>query len=228
MPQRKIYYAVVGILLALGAWYFFFHSAPDTSIANFPSSGADIVAFGDSLVAGIGPSTGESADLVALPADTNPIGSGGGNDFVSLLSKQIEREIINLGVPGNTTADGLARINELDQYRPKVVLLLLGGNDHLRKVPIETTFENLGKMIEEIHSRGAIVLLLGVKGNLFGDKFEPEFEKLREKYKTAYVPDVLYGLFGNAKFMEDSIHPNDAGNKIIAERIYPVLAPLLK
>ena len=208
MPQRKIYYAVVGILLALGAWYFFFHSAPDTSIANFPSSGADIVAFGDSLVAGIG--------------------AGGGNDFVSLLSKQIEREIINLGVPGNTTADGLARINELDQYRPKVVLLLLGGNDHLRKVPIETTFENLGKMIEEIHSRGAIVLLLGVKGNLFGDKFEPEFEKLREKYKTAYVPDVLYGLFGNAKFMEDSIHPNDAGNKIIAERIYPVLAPLLK
>src|SRR3990167_4489587 len=205
--KTTIYFVAV-VFLALIALYFFFFSAQETKITNYPSHGADSVAFGDSLVAGIGATNG--------------------NDFVSLLSEKIGQEIINLGVPGNTTADGLARINELDQYRPKVVLLLLGGNDHLRKVPIETTFENLGKMIEEIHSRGAIVLLLGVKGNLFGDKFEPEFEKLREKYKTAYVPDVLYGLFGNAKFMEDSIHPNDAGNKIIAERIYPVLAPLLK
>ncbi|MEK7106950.1 MAG: GDSL-type esterase/lipase family protein, partial [Patescibacteria group bacterium] len=144
------------------------------------------------------------------------------------LSKGIGREIVNLGVPGNTTADGLARINELDRYRPKVVLLLLGGNDHLKKLPIETTFGNLGKIIEDIHSRGAVVLLLGVKGNLFGDKFEPEFENLRDKYKTAYVSNVLDGLFRNPKLMEDSIHPNDAGNKIIAERIYPVLVPLLK
>jgi acyl-CoA thioesterase I len=131
-------------------------------------------------------------------------------------------------ISGNTTADGLARINELDKYKPKVVILLLGGNDHLRKVPIETTFENLGKIIESIHSRGATVLLLGVKGNLFGDKFASEFEKVSDKYKTAYVSNILDGLFGDTKYMEDSIHPNDAGNKIIAERIYPVLVSLLK
>jgi acyl-CoA thioesterase I len=208
MPQRRLYYTVAGIFLVLFSWYFFFHSAQDIKITNYPSSGTDIIAFGDSLVAGSGATSG--------------------NDFVSLLSKQIGQEIFNLGVPGNTTADGLARISELDQYRPKVVLLLLGGNDHLRKVPIETTFENLGKIIEGIQSRGAVVLLLGVKGNLFGDKFEPKFEKLREKYGTAYVSNVLEGLFGDAKFMEDTIHPNDAGNKIIAERIYPVLVTLLQ
>ena len=205
--MRK-FYIVTGILLVLVAWYFFFHSTRDINITNFPSQGTDIIAFGDSLVAGSGATSG--------------------NDFISLVSKKVGREIINLGVPGDTTADGLARINELDRYRPKVVILLLGGNDHLKKVPIETTFENLGKIIENIHSRGAIVLLLGVRGNLFGDKFEPEFEKLRDRYKTAYVSDVLDGLFGNAKFMEDSIHPNDAGNRVIAERIYPVLTPLLK
>ena len=71
-------------------------------------------------------------------------------------------------------------------------------------------------------------MLLGVKGNLLGDKFEPEFKKIHKKYATAYVPDVLDGLFGNDKFMADAIHPNDAGNAIIAERIYPILAPLLK
>ena len=207
MLQRIIYYIVAGVLLMLLAWYLFFHSGREIRITNYPSSGTEIIAFGDSLVAGIG--------------------ATGGNDFVSLLSKQIGQAIINLGVPGDTTADGLARIHELDQYSPKVVLLLLGGNDHLKKVPIETTFGNLGKIIEYIHSRGAIVLLLGVKGNLFGDKFEPEFEKLRDMYKTAYVSNVLDGLFRNPKLMDDAIHPNDAGNKIIAERIYPALVPLL-
>ena len=208
MTRRNILYAVGSISIVLLAWYFFFHLGRETPITNFPSSGTEIVAFGDSLVAGSGATAG--------------------NDFVSLLSKSIGREIVNLGVPGNTTADGLARINELDRYSPKVVLLLLGGNDHLKKVPIETTFHNLGKIIENVHSRGAIVLLLGVKGNLFGDKFEPEFEKLQDKYKTAYVSNVLDGLFRNAKLMEDAIHPNDAGYKIIAERIYPVLVPLLE
>ena len=205
--KTTIYFVAV-VFLALIALYFFFFSAQETKITNYPSPGTDIVAFGDSLVAGIGATNG--------------------NDFVSLLSEKIGQEIINLGVSGNTSADGLARINELDQYRPKVVLLLLGGNDHLRKVPIETTFGNLGLLIENIHARGAIVLLLGVKGNLLGDKFEPEFEKLHEKYKTAYVSNILDGLFGNGKYMEDSIHPNDAGNMFMAERIYPVLAPLLK
>lgn len=207
MKYSAIIFVVIILIVfaVLGVLYF---NRTEKPITNYPSSGIDVIAFGDSLVAGSGATNG--------------------NDFVSLLSKQVGREIVNLGAPGDTTADGLARVSELDQYRPKVVLLLLGGNDHLKKVPIETTFENLGKIIENIHSRGAIVLLLGVKGNLFGDKFEPEFEKLRDRYKTAYVSDVLDGLFGNAKFMEDSIHPNDAGNRIIAERIYPVLTPLLK
>ena len=98
----------------------------------------------------------------------------------------------------------------------------------MRKVPIETTFENLRNIIEHIQSKGAIVVLLGVKGNLFGDTFEPEFEKTSKKYGTAYVSDVLGGLFGKAEFMEDPIHPNDAGNRVIADRIYPVLLPLLK
>ncbi|MDO8481677.1 MAG: GDSL-type esterase/lipase family protein [bacterium] len=207
MPRTKLYY-IFAVLFVSAVWYFFFNSPREAGITNFPSSGTDIIAFGDSLVAGNGATSG--------------------NDFVSLLSAQIGQEIINLGVSGNTTEDGLARLSELDKYHPKVVLLLLGGNDHLKKVPIETTFKNLGEIIDNIHSRGAIVLLLGVKGNLFGDKFAPEFEKLYEKFKTAYVSDVLDGLFGKAKFMEDSIHPNDTGNKIIAERIYPVLVPLLE
>jgi acyl-CoA thioesterase I len=198
--------ALALLCVASASWYFFSNS--DTDITNFPSAGTDIIAFGDSLVAG----NGATED----------------NDFVSLLSRKIGRPIINLGVPGDTTADGLARLHELERYRPKVVLLLLGGNDHLKRVPVETTFQNLAKIIEHLHAKGAVVLLLGVKGSLLGDQFASEFEALEERYTTAYLPNVLEGLFGKEEFMADSIHPNDAGYEIIADRIYPLLLPLLR
>jgi acyl-CoA thioesterase I len=203
--RRASILILLGIVAGAG-WYFF--SDSNTDVTNFPSKGTDIIAFGDSLVAGNG--------------------STEGHDFVSLVSQKIGQPITNLGVPGNTTADGLARIHEIDQYHPKVVLLLLGGNDHLKRVPIETTFQNLGSLIAYIHAKGAIVFLLGVKGNLFGDQFAPEFEVLHEKYRTAYLPNVLEGLFGDTEFMADSIHPNDAGYAVIADRIYPLLLPLLQ
>lgn len=188
------------IFVALGFYYFM---RDEKTIINYPSSGTDIIAFGDSLVEGLG--------------------STNGNDFVSRLSQKIVQPIINLGHAGDTTADGLARISQLDEYNPKVVLLLLGGNDHLRKMPIEDTFKNLATLIENIEARGAVVLLLGVRGGLFNDKFDTEFENLRDTYHTAFVTDVLGGLFGNDKYMSDTIHPNDIGYGMIAERIYPVL-----
>ncbi|MFA5996883.1 MAG: GDSL-type esterase/lipase family protein [Candidatus Paceibacterota bacterium] len=191
-------------LIVLGIIYF---NRP-ASIANYPSQGTDIIAFGDSLVAGVG--------------------STGGNDFVSLVSKKIGKPIVNLGHSGDTTADGIARLGELDKYNPKVVLLLLGGNDHLKKIPLADTRKNLEVLIQNIQSRGAIVLLLGVRGGLFNDKFDTEFEELRDMYHTAYVSDVLGGLFGNDKYMSDAIHPNDAGYATIAERVSPVLMDVIE
>ena len=207
MSKKQFIYLALGILILICFWFLFFNG-DKKQIKNFPSKGTDIVAFGDSLIVGLGATEG--------------------NDFVSILSKKIGLNIINLGVSGNTTEDGLNRINELDQYDPKVVLLLLGGNDAIRQLPIETTFRNLEIIISKIQSRGSIVLLLGVKGGLLGDKFKSEFERISEKYHTAYVPNVLDSLFGNRKFMADSIHPNNQGNVIIAEKIYPILFPLLK
>lgn len=206
MSRLTIVVTTILSVSALGvAWYWF---ASRSEVTNFPSSGTDIIAFGDSLVSGAGASKG--------------------NDFISVLSRKIGQPIVNLGVPGNTTADGLARIKELDAYDPKVVIVLLGGNDYLKRVPEETTFENLSRIIEYVHSKGAIVLLLGVKGSFFGDRFSAEFDALSEKYQTAFVSNVLEGLFGNPNLMSDQIHPNDSGYRIIADRVYPVLVSLLK
>lgn len=199
---------IIGLvaIVALAGYFLFFRG--EAPIRNYPSQGSDIVAYGDSLVLGVGATKG--------------------NDFVSLLSKKIKRPIINLGNSGDTTADGLARLNELDTYNSKVVILLLGGNDYLRHVSSEQTFQNLAKVIEHIQSRGAIVLLLGVRGGLFGDHFDSKFEKLHDTYHTGYVSNVLSGLLGNDAYMSDQIHPNDAGYARIAERVYPVLKKLVE
>lgn len=197
---------LLAFIIVLSIFYF---SLTDTKpITNYPSSGTDIIAFGDSLVEGIG----------ATPK----------HDFVSLLSAKIGKPIVNLGRSGDTTADGLARIDELDRYHPKVVILLLGGNDYLKKIPVSETQKNLSMLIQNIHARGAVVLLLGVRGGLLTDHFDTVFEDLRERYRTAYVSDVLDGLLGNTKYMSDSIHPNNLGYEKIAERIYPVLTHVIK
>lgn len=206
MNYRSIGIAAT-VLLVLGGGYFFFGRG-ETKIVNYPSQGTDIVAFGDSLVFGEGASRG--------------------HDFVSLLSQSIGQPISNLGVPGDTTAQGLARIHELDTYHPKVVLLLLGGNDAIHKIPKEQVFQHLANILVELQKRGAIVLLLGVRGAVFSDPYASEFQKLADTYGAAYVPDVLDGLFGNPTYMSDEVHPNDAGYARIAARVEPVLKKLLQ
>ncbi|MEK7148735.1 MAG: GDSL-type esterase/lipase family protein [Patescibacteria group bacterium] len=204
MEYRIIIFSILSVAVIFLGIFYFSRTAP---ITNYPSKGTDIIAFGDSLVEGVG--------------------STSGGDFVSLLSKKIGQPIINLGRAGDTTVDGVARISLLDSYNPKVVLLLFGGNDHLKKIPITDTHKNLAVLIENIQARGAVVVLLGVRGGLFNDRFDTEFENLRGTYNTAFVPDVLYGLFGNTQYMSDIIHPNNIGYKMIADRIYTVLLEVI-
>jgi lysophospholipase L1-like esterase len=207
MQQRYIVVAIAVVIIVL-AFFMLRGMNSKGGVLNYPSAGTDIVAYGDSYIAGYG--------------------STQGNDFVSLLSKKIGRPIVNLGVNGDTTARGLDRIGAIDSYKPKVVLLLLGGNDVLQRVPHETTFKNLRTIITEFQERGAIVVVLSVRSNLVGGAFGGELENIVADMHTAYVPDVLDGHFGDRQYMSDEIHPNDAGYKVIAETIYPVLAPLLK
>lgn len=197
---------IVGVAVILAVLFYFLK--PEQPIKNYPSSGTDIIAFGDSLVQGVGASDEQKS-------------------FVSLLSAKIGKPIINLGVSGDTTQDGLRRLSELDEYHPKVVILLLGGNDYLKRIPVDTTFKNLGTLIQNIQARGAIVLLLGIKGSIIGDKYESRFETLRDTYQTAYVSNVLEGIIGDSSLMYDSVHPNDRGYIKIADRVYPVLSKLI-
>lgn len=192
------------VLLIIG---IFFLLRDERTITNYPSQGSDIIAFGDSLVAGVGSSTG---------------------GFVDMLSKDLGVEVVNLGISGNTTKDALDRVEVLKDYKPKLVMILLGGNDFLRKVPTEVTFANLDKIVRVVVNQGSVVVLLGVRSGVLSNRYDEEYEKLAIKYGAVYVSDVLDGVFGRPNLMYDTIHPNDLGYRIIADRLNPVIKKLIQ
>jgi len=173
----------------------------------YPTAGSTVVVFGDSLAFG----TGASA----------------GNDIASQLTAGLNQKVLNLGVPGNTTADGLARIDELLAVDPRVVVIMLGGNDTIRRVPVAETFANLAQIIEQIQASGAAVILVGAPGGLYGKQYDKEYERLAKEYRTFYVSNILSGLIGKTEYMSDSIHPNDIGYKKATERILPIVKEAL-
>ncbi len=205
--NKRIFLEVAIGAVAIWATFAFFGRGSD--ITNYPPKDGPVVFFGDSLVEGVGATSG--------------------NDLPALLSRMVSRNIVNLGVSGDTTVDGLARIDRaLIDHKPSVLVVLLGGNDYLRKVPIDETFANLRTIIVRAQATGAITVVLGVRGGILGDPFADRYREVARETGSAYVPDVLDGLLGDNRYMDDAIHPNDQGYLRIAERVYPVLKKVIK
>jgi acyl-CoA thioesterase-1 len=199
--------SVIAIVLA-GFAVFWLSRSGDPRAAR-PTAGQGIIAFGDSLVEGRG----------ATP----------GHDFVSVLSRRLGVPIINAGRSGDTAESALSRLDRAVLARdPRVVIVLLGGNDFLRRVPKEKTFGHLATIVERIRQRGAAVVLVGVTVGLLSDTYGPEYEGLARRTSAGLVPDILGDIIGHADRMSDSIHPNDQGHQMIADRLEPALRDLLR
>lgn len=201
MGMKLVYVLVFLFLVGILSWFFFDGS---DDVTNYPPKNTTIIAFGDSLVEGIGATAG--------------------NDLFSQLEKRIGRPIENLGIAGNTTADGVARMNVVTKLDPGLVVILLGGNDTLRRIPVETTETNLRILIETFQKSGAVVLFLGVRGGILGSEREDMYERVTAEYGALYVPDIFEGILLKPEFMFDGIHPNDAGYARIALRLSEVFA----
>ena len=171
-------------------------------------SGDNIICFGDSLTYGTG----------AAPNKSYP----------AQLSEMIGQPVINAGIPGNTTADGLKRLeSDVLEKSPRLVLITLGGNDMKNGIDKKIAFKNLKKIVEAIQAKRALVVLGGVK-LLFWDRgYEEEYEKLSEETGIILIPNVLKGLIGHNDLMSDAIHPNAAGYEIMAKRFHKAIAPYL-
>ena len=172
------------------------------TITNAHPSGANVIAFGDSLTEGYRVDPGQG--------------------WPEQLSAIVGRPILNRGVSGNTTADALARLErDVLAEDPRVVLVCLGGNDMLRQMPADQQFENLRTIVRRIQGKGALVILIGTEGFKILSKVDygERYQALARETGAVYVPDLMRGVLADRALMVDQIHPNARGYAKIAQRI---------
>ena len=171
-------------------------------------SGENIICFGDSLTYGTGAARNKS--------------------YPSRLSEMIGQPVINAGIPGNTTADGLERLEtDVLGRSPRIVLITLGGNDLKNGVSKDVAFMNLKTIITAIQAKGGLVILGGVKFILLDKGYGKMYKKLAKETDILLIPNVLSGLIGKDKYMSDPIHPNAAGYEIMATKFNKAIEPYL-
>jgi acyl-CoA thioesterase-1 len=195
--------------------------APSGSTAAPPTTPVEnderpvIVTFGDSLTAGV---AGRS-----YPENLQDLLDQNGLRF----------RVDNQGVSGDTTSDGLARIQNVIAEHPALVILEFGGNDGLRGIPVDATRKNLEEMIKELKDAGIPVVLLGITlppnyGPDYVKPFTAMFPGLAREFHLTYMPFLLVHVYQHAEWMQpDGIHPNGEGNKVVARDVFQLIRPIL-
>lgn len=177
-----------------------------------------IIGFGDSLMAG----------YELAKSDT----------FVAQLEAALRKRgydvtVTDAGVSGDTTSDGLARLDWSIPDGTDAVILELGGNDALRGIPPEKTRANIDAMIARLKARGIKVLLVGIlappnMGQAYQAKFDPIFKELAAKHDVVFYPFFLDGVATHADLqLDDGMHPNAKGVAVMVERFLPYVERLL-
>ena len=150
-------------------------------------------------------------------------------DYPAQLSRRINREVVNAGVPGDTTAGGLARLEaDVLSQSPRLVLITLGGNDLKNRVPKDEAFRNLREIVDRIHEAGAVAIIGGIDIPLYGRGFGAAYRKLAEETGAVLIENILEDILGDRALMSDPIHPNDAGYAIMAERFHEAVRTFLR
>lgn len=165
---------------------------------------AVVLAFGDSLTYGTG-----AAEAQSYPAQ---------------LESLIGRRVVRAGVPGEVTAQALERLpGALDEYAPRLLLLCIGGNDFLRRLPNAQAERNVRAMIELARRRGVDVLLIGTPEPGLLPSPPAFYAALAKELRVPYEGGVITEVLRDARLKSDPIHPNAAGYRVIAERVAAAL-----
>ena len=179
-----------------------------------------IILFGDSLMSGYGLNKEYHLSKIL---ENNLFNSG------------YKVKVINRSVSGDTTSDGLKRIDQiLNDKDIDLIVLCLGANDMLQRInPIETE-RNLNKIIDLINNKEINIIIAGIKAPLstgisYSKKFNPIFKKLSKKYKLNFIPFLLEGVAMRPDYnLNDGLHPNEKGVKIIAKNIKKKIIKIIK
>ena len=193
--------------------------APPPSNASIRPEERVLVAFGDSLTAGLGVTPSE-----AYPAQLQE----------KLLLAGYRYRVVNAGVSGETTAGALRRVDWVLKSKPEIVILELGGNDGLRGLDHKETRANLGQIIERLLAGGTKVVLAGMKlppnyGAQYTDAFQALYVDLAKHYNIPLIPFFLEGVATKTGLNQaDGIHPTGSGYTMVVDTLWPTLLPLLK
>lgn len=172
-------------------------------------AGATVLILGDSLSYGTGANLGQNT----------------GEDYPTLLAKTTGWNIINEGVPGDTTAGGLARIPSLlEQHQPKLLVVELGGNDFLHHAPQTETIANLKAILAEAKANGVSTILVAIpeinalKAAVGSLSDHPLYEKLAKETNTPLIADVFSDVLSDRTLKADQIHANAKGYAVVSEK----------
>lgn len=177
------------------------------SAPNLDSPGSTIVCLGDSITAGVGAGPGEA--------------------YPDLLARRLGADVINAGVPGDTAADGLARLDEVLDADPWLVIVELGGNDILRRVPPERTEEALRSILDRLLAARVVPVLVEIEAPLAAS-YAKIFDRLDDDYDIPIVEGVLGEILTDSSLKSDTIHPNSRGYEVLAAALVDELEPILQ
>jgi acyl-CoA thioesterase-1 len=188
-----------------------------TAVVQTNTSNKTILFFGDSLTAGYGLDDASQAFPAVIKAK------------IDLL--KLPYNVVNAGVSGETSSDGLNRIDWVLKQKVDIFILELGANDGLRGISVQETTHNLQTIIDKVRAknRQTKIILAGMQippnmGATYTHDFKELFPELAAKNHTALIPFLLDGVAGDPKLNQaDGIHPTAAGDKIVAENVWKIL-----
>jgi len=210
MPRLAL---IAAFLLSLGTYV----AAPRPVPA--PTRGVPVIAcFGDSITAGYGVAPGQ-----AYPDDLQ----------TDLDHRGYHYKIVNAGVSGNTTKDGVDRLIEVLRLHPAIVIVEFGGNDGLRGIPIADTRRNLSTIVSTLLQAGSKVILAGITlppnyGADYIEQFDETYRLVAARFRVPLLPELYAHVYAvPGAIQDDGIHPTAKGAQLVADNFLTLLLPLL-
>jgi len=194
----------IGLISLVIIWYAW-GNKPVIKNAGRPVQ--TIVAFGDSLTAGVG-------------------AGGISKSYPAVLEKLSGKRVINMGLSGDTAANAPARLAQVLAQNSDMVLIEFGGNDRIRNLGHEGAARAVAQIVDAVQAAGAVAVIVDTGGPQMG-AYTTAYKKIAKEKHAVFVPGIMRGIFNKRQYKSDMIHPNAAGYEIVAQRVYKEIKPYL-
>jgi acyl-CoA thioesterase-1 len=181
-------------------------SKRNLNIKNVASTGTTIVCFGDSITRGHGVEQDQS--------------------YPAILGKMLHMSVINAGIDGDTSTEGLKRVeSDVVERGPFLVVIEFGGNDFMQKILLDETLANVRRMIDMAQARGAMVALFDISAPFLMSEYRKPFADLAREKSAIFISGALSGILLDPSMKSDFVHPNALGYRAIAHRVFRAILP---